>query len=108
MSKRKEAKSTLQLLADFAFFCLMIVGVGGVMFKFLMPDGWISIWMHEIWRFNPGYMLVVAVFALIAFLLGKRWMDGFNTKTSLGDLIMYAWIALGLYFIFKLVVTGAF
>jgi len=62
--------------------------------------------MYEIWRFNPGYTLVFAVFALIAFLLGKRWMDGFNTKTSLGDLIMYAWMALGLYFVVHLAVTG--
>lgn len=104
----KEAKGIVQLLIDLVFFCLMILGVGGVMLKFLMPDGWIKTMMHEIWRFNPSYILVVAIFSLIAFLLGKRWLDGFNTKASLGDLIMYVWMALGLYFVVKLLITGNF
>lgn len=103
----KHGKSLLQLLVDFIFFCLMILGVGGTMFKVLMPDGWLKIFMHEIWQLNTGFMLIIPVFALIAFILAKRWLDGFNAKATLGDLIMYAWMALGLYFAFKLLVTGS-
>lgn len=102
----KHGKNFLQLLVDFVFFCLMILGVGGAMFKVLMPDGLLRIFMHEIWRLDTGYMLIIPLFALIAFILAKRWLDGFNVKASLGDLIMYAWMALGLYFAFKLLVTG--
>lgn len=102
----KKVKSTLQLLGDFIFFCLMILGVGGVMFKVLMPDGWLKTWIHEIWQLDLGHALIVAIFALIAFILAKRWLDGFSSKTSLGDLIMYGWMGLGLYFIVKLLFTG--
>jgi ABC-type Na+ efflux pump permease subunit len=103
----KHGKSILQLLVDFIFFCLMIIGVGGAMFKVLAPDGWLKTWLHEIWQLDhPAYALVVAVFALIAFTLAKRWMGGFNPKTSLGDLIMYAWMGLGLYFVVKWLATG--
>lgn len=103
----KHGKGLLQLLVDFIFFCLMILGVGGVMFKVLMPDGWFSVVMKEIWQLEPGFMLVIPIFALIAFILAKRWLGGFNAKATLGDLIMYAWMALGLYFAFKLLVTGS-
>lgn len=103
----KEVKNILHFLIDIALFCLMVLGVVGTMFKFLMPDGWLKGWMHDIWRFSPGYLLLSAVLALIAFLLIKRWLDSLNTKTFIGDLIMYAWVALGLYFAFKLAVTGS-
>lgn len=103
----KHGKSFLQLLVDFIFFCLVILGVGGTMFKVLMPDGWLKIFMHEIWQFNTNFMLVIPVFALIAFILAKRWLGGFSAKATLGDLIMYVWMALGLYFAFKLLVTGS-
>lgn len=104
----KEVKGILHLLADIASLFLMLIGVGGAMFKFLNPDGWLKAWMHEIWHFNPGYLLVSAVLLLVAFLLVKRWLDSLNTKTFLGDLIMYAWIALGLYFAVHLALTGDF
>ncbi len=103
----KHGKNPLQLLVDFIFFCLVILGVGGTMFKVLVPDGWLKVAMSEIWQFDPDLMLVIAVFALIAFILAKRWLGGFSAKTSLGDLIMYAWMAAGIYFAFKLLVTGS-
>ena len=103
----KETKNILHFLVDIASFCLMVLGVVGTMFKFLNPNGWLKAWLHEIWQFNPGHILVSAVLALIVFLLVKRWLDNLNTKTLLGDLIMYAWIALGLYFAVMLAVSGS-
>lgn len=107
MAKR-HAKNLIQTIVDFIFFCLMVLGVGGVMFKFLAPQGWFEAIMHELGKFGLGQALVIAVAVLVAFLLAKRWMDGFNMKTSLGDMIMYAWMLLGLYFAFRYIVTGSF
>ncbi len=105
---KEQAKNLLQTIVDFIFFCLMVLGVGGVMFKFLAPDGWFQVVMHELGKFGLGHALIIAVGALIAFLLAKRWMEGFNMKTSLGDMIMYAWMLLGLWFGFRYIVTGSF
>lgn len=107
MPRKRESKSLLQFLIDFVFFCLMILGVGGVMFKILMPEGWLETWLHDIWKIRPGYALVTLCAALVAFLLAKRWIDGFSVKTSLGDMIMYGWMLLGLFFGVRLLVTGS-
>ena len=103
----KEAKSILQLVFDFALFCLMIVGVGGVMYKVLMPGGWFQGWASELWQLGTGHALVFTVFALISFALAKLWLRSLNMKTAFGDLILYGWMALGLYFIVKLITTGS-
>ncbi|MFA7239695.1 MAG: hypothetical protein WC091_06260 [Sulfuricellaceae bacterium] len=103
----KEVKNLLHLLIDIALFCLMFLGVVGTIFKFLNPNGWLQAWVHEIWRFSPGYILTGAVLALIALLLIKRWLGSLNAKTFLGDLIMYAWVALGLYYAVTLALTGS-
>jgi hypothetical protein len=95
----KHGKSILQLLVDIIFFGLVILGVGGAIFKMLAPDGWLKIWMREFWQLDhPSYALAIAAFALIALILVKRWMAGFGSKISIGDLIMYGWVGLGLYF----------
>jgi hypothetical protein len=102
----RELKGILQMLIDFAFFCLMILGLGGAMLKLLMPHGWLETWMHELGRYEPGALLTGGVFTAVAFLVVKVWLERFKAKTWLGDLIMYAWVALGLYFVVKLVVAG--
>lgn len=104
----KEVNNLLRFLTDIALFCLMLFGVCGTIFKFLMPDGWLKGWMHEIWRFSPGYILMSAVLVWIVFFMVKRWLDSLNTKSIIGDLIMYAWVALGTYFAIKLALTGDF
>lgn len=108
MGTAKQAKNLVQTIVDFFFFCLMVVGVGGVMFKFLAPDGWLGSLTDGLMKMGVGHALITAVGALVALLLAKRWLDGFNMKTSLGDFIMYGWMLLGLYFGFRYIVTGSF
>ncbi|MBS4098578.1 MAG: hypothetical protein KGZ83_17280 [Sulfuricella sp.] len=107
MSKR-QAKNLLQSIVDFTLFLLMVLGVGGVTFKFLAPDGWFKVVMDELEKFGLGQALIISIAALIAFLLAKRWLEGFHMKAGLGDLIMYAWMLLGLYFGIHYIVTGSF
>ncbi len=97
-------KSLVHLIIDFALFCLMLIGVGGTVFKVLMPDGLLKAWMHEIWVLGVGRTLVIAVVTAIAFFLAKRFLDAFDAKASLGNLIMYIWIALGLYYLYEMLV----
>lgn len=105
---KNSPKTVLQFLTDLCFFCLMILGVGGVMYKIILSSGWVEKWLGKIWKEEPSYAVVVSVFALGAFLLGRKWLEGFNMKASLGDMIMYGWIILGLVFILRLIVTGSF
>jgi hypothetical protein len=104
----KSGRNLLQWLFDLATFCLMLIGVVGVMLKMLAPDGWLKTWLREIWQFDPGWMLIFIVCALVASLLAKRWLESFQGKKALaGDLVMYVWVAMGLYFVVGRLMTGA-
>lgn len=101
-------KSLLHLIIDFVLFCLMLLGVVGTMYKVLMPDGLLKAWMHEIWVLGVGRTLVIAVLALLAFVLARHWLDAFDAKAGFGNLVMYTWIALGLYFAFTLMIGNSY
>lgn len=103
----EHGKNIFRLLLDLATFCLMLVGVVGVTVKMLAPDGWLKTWLGEFWQFDPSWMLIFFVCALIAFLLAKRWLESFQGKKALaGDLVMYAWVVMGLYFVVRWLLAG--
>ncbi|MBZ0092045.1 MAG: hypothetical protein K8F27_07480, partial [Sulfuricellaceae bacterium] len=104
---KKPVKSLVQLLKDLLLFGLTLFGIGGVIFKFIMPEGWLAAFIDHVWNENPGYTLgIVALLALI-FIPAKNWFDNLSFKDSLGNLITYAWVLTGLYFAVRLFMTGA-
>ena len=103
----KHGKSLLQLLVDFVLLCLVSLGVIGTVIKLLMPDGWFEVFAQEFWQLDVRLMLATPIFVLVAFIFAKRWLGDVSVKSSLGDWIMYGWMALGLYFAIKLLVTGS-
>lgn len=107
MAKR-HAKNLIQSIADFFFICLIALGVGGVMYKILAPDGWFHAAMGELGKVGLVHALVFLAAAALTLFLAKRAMEGFNMKASLGNLIMYAWVLLGLYFGVRYFLTGSF
>jgi len=103
----KHGKSLLQLLVDFVLLCLVSLGVIGTVFKLLMPDGWFEVFIKELWQLDAKLLLATPLFILIVFIFAKRWLGDVAVKSSLGNWIMYAWMALGLYFAIKLLATGS-
>jgi hypothetical protein len=103
----KHGKGVLRLLVDFVLLCLVSLGVIGTVFKLLMPDGWLEVFIQEIWQFDAKLLLATPLFILAAFIFAKCWLRDIMVKSVLGDWIMYAWMTLGLYFSIKLLTTGS-
>ena len=99
-------KSLLHLLIDLVLFALMLLGVGGVVLKFLMPEGWLAKGWDLVWNKNPAYSLLFLIAAAIVFVFGKGWLDNLNLKDKPGNFIAYAWALLGVYFAVKLALHG--
>jgi hypothetical protein len=87
---------------------LVVLGVGGLVYKLLNPDGWLSDWLGRLWDKSPGLVWVVGFVGATAVIAGKHFYDrnprGNSTR---GNLVVYAFLALGLFFFFKLVVIGS-
>ncbi len=113
MSQNKTAPGS-QLLAGLggtalhgATLALLILGVAGLIYKTLKPGGLVGRWLDGVWHIHPGY----AAFMVVAILTGgygfKRWLDASSMNGARGDILVYAGLALGLFFGFQLIVTGS-
>lgn len=90
---------------------LIMLGVGGLVYKLLSPDGWLTGWLGRIWDRSPGMLWLVAFVGAVAVIMGKHLYDrnpGGTPGNSLrGNFVVYGFLALGLFFFFKLLVTGS-
>jgi hypothetical protein len=86
---------------------LTLLGVAGIVYRSLKPEGWISASLETLWDKSPGLVWVVG-FGLTATTLAlKHYYDHSPSRSRSGNLIAYAFIGLGLFFFFKMIITGS-
>jgi len=97
------ALTLLQLLT----LSLLLLGIGGIVFKALGTDGWLPSALAVAWDQGPGYLVA----AVVALLLGSTWLSRTLTRRSdttshSADALVYACLALGVFFATRLYITG--
>ena len=96
----------IQTLFHLLLFSLLLLGFGGLIYKALRSGGWIQSILGSFWAQRPA-MAIVALLAAAAVAAGaKRYFDNVSMFGKRGDVLVYGCLALGLFFAFKLVVTG--
>lgn len=90
-----------------AIFVLLVLGVVGLIYKALKPGGFIGGWLETFWHMHPGYAALMVVAILAGGYGFKRWLDASAMDSARGDILVYAGLALGLFFGFQLIVTGS-
>jgi hypothetical protein len=86
---------------------LVLLGVAGALYKALTPGGWLSSALDRIWSVNPWLVWLVG-FGSAATLASLRWwLEGRPAGQRSGEALVYTFLALGLFFFFKLLVTGS-
>ena len=97
----------VQTLFHLLLFSLLVLGFGGLLYKALRSGGWVESVLGRIWDQHP----TVAIVTLLAALAGATWGTRMFNRLPLfgkrGDMLVYCCLALGLFFAFKLVVTGS-
>jgi hypothetical protein len=92
----------VRLLRDigyFAILCLMVVGVGGVIYHAIGRDGWIERFMSGVLSQGVTTALVILGGLVYAGWLIRRWLIATQRNALFNDLLMYGMVALGLVFI---------
>jgi hypothetical protein len=90
-----------------AVFSLLVLGVVGLIYKAFKPGGLVSQWLETFWHMHPGYAALMVVAILAGGFGLKRWLDATSLDGARGDVLIYAGLALGLFFGFQLIVTGS-
>jgi hypothetical protein len=97
----------IQTLFHLLLFSLLLLGFGGVIYKALRSGGWLESLLSSVWAQHPTMAALTLVAALGLAAGARRYLDNRLMFGKRGDLLVYGCLALGLFFAFKLVVTGA-
>src|SRR5262245_55955188 len=97
----------IQTLFHLLLFSLLALGFGGLIYKAVRPEGWITNGVGRIWSEHPVAAIVVCVVALASAMWGTRFFERLPLFGKRGDMLVYCCLALGLFFAFKLIVTGS-
>ena len=97
----------IQTLFHLLLFSLLLLGFGGLIYKALRSGGWIQSLLEGFWAQHPA-TAIVALLAAVGVAAGtKRYFNNDSMFGRRGDVLVYGCLALGLFFAFKLVVTGS-
>ncbi len=99
-----------RLLRDIGYFvvlCLMILGVGGVMYHAIGEDGWIERFFGGVLDQGVGTILAVLVGLVLAGWLIRRWLIASQRHALFNDFLMYGMVALGVLFVGRLLMNGS-
>ena len=97
----------VQTLFHLLLFSLLVLGFGGLLYKALRSGGWVESVLGRIWDQHPTLAIVTLLAALACATWGTRLFDRLPMFGKRGDMLVYGCLALGLFFAFKLLVTGS-
>jgi hypothetical protein len=96
----------IQTLFQLLLFSLLLLGMGGLIYKALRSGGWVESILGAFWAQHPVIAILALVTAMAVAAGAKRYFDNVAMLGKRGDMLVYGCLALGLFFAFKLAVTG--
>lgn len=108
-AKNKDIKpeSLLGNLAAIGKMLLMIVGIIGIALEFFKSDGVLSTILSKLFQ-STTTMLFIPVIIFVLWLLNRIMSSNKKGETNKsGDLPMYIMMAIGAFYLFRLITTGS-
>ncbi len=107
-NKDIQADTPLKTIISVAGLLLVLIGLIGIGMEFFKEGGWLKTALG--WLFaTTTHMMFIPVIIIVAWIL-NRWMSSASPgeKKKSGDVPMYIIMAVGGYYVFRLVTTGGF
>ena len=101
-------KRLMRDIGYFAIFCLMILGIIGVLYHALGKDGWIDRFLGVIIDQGVGILIGVVIGGAVIWWVGRRILLATQTNKVFNDFLMYGLVALGVLFCVRLLMHGTF
>ena len=96
----------IQTLSHLLLLCLLLLGFGGLVFKTLRSGGWLHALLGNLWDHRAAATAFAVLAGTTVAMGAKRYFDNVSPIGKRADFLVYSCLALGLYFAFKLIVTG--
>jgi hypothetical protein len=100
-----------RLLRDIGYFlilALMVIGITGVIYHAIGEQGWIAGFLGDLIDHSISAIVLIALGVLLVVWLARRWLIATQANALFNDFLMYAMVALGLFFLGRLVLYGSF
>jgi hypothetical protein len=97
----------LHTLWQLLFLSLLLLGLGGVVFKAVRPDGWLETLLSGAWNASPGYAMVTLTAVFVAGLWARRVSRRLDVFSRHGEWPVYGCLALGAFFAVQLIFGGS-
>ncbi len=107
-TRRDAPNNVLADVGSIAVLVLILIGLVGLAYRALRPGGWLGSTLDYFWEKSPGLVWLIAFATVIALAVGKRAFFPTRQRQAQSDLFLYVGLALGVFFLFKLLVTGSF
>ena len=98
---------SVHTLFQMLLLSLLLLGIGGLVYKALGADGWLPGLLKSAWTSGPGYLAS----AIVALVLGALWLKHvfYQSPKAInrtGDALVLGCLALGVFFALRLIVSG--
>ena len=103
-------KKIVEFVQSFVVITLVLTGIGGLSYNLFRENGWMEAIVGKLWDIGTRHTLIAISMAIAATIVFMLWRQGkaIHGRTSkLPDLIVYAVMAAGVYFIGQYFITGA-
>jgi hypothetical protein len=103
---KHEIYSVGQIIVGFGVVTLVVVGIGGTIYKVISPDGWVS------QAFGRSLSAGAASLGSLLLIVGLAWFSrGWTSprnRNRYSDLLVYTFAAAGLFYLAQLWTRGTF
>lgn len=109
LKKDSRPDSLLSVILSVGQLLLVVVGLVGISIEFFRDKGWLKQSLSAILNTSNSTLIIALPVALLAFLVGKSWMDSHGereTSNLIADVMLYAMMLVGAWVIYKFVAEG--
>jgi uncharacterized membrane protein YqjE len=108
---RNPPDSLLSLLLAGVQFILVMTGLVGISVELFREKGWLKQALSSLMQASMTSLVIGVPFAILVFLVGRAWLISHSERhesSRTADLMLYAMMAVGGWFLYKLVTQGSF
>lgn len=90
-------------------FLLVVIGLIGISVQLFRDKGWLKQTLSAIMNTSTSTLLVALPVVLLAYLVGKSWMNSHGEHESANltaDVMLYVMMLVGAWFIFSYIISG--
>jgi hypothetical protein len=103
---KQEAFAVAQACLGFVILALVLLGIGGTIYKIISPDGWVAQAFGR--SLSAGAAALGSLLMVVTLAWFSRGWSSPRQRTQFADIAIYGFAAAGLLYVVQLWIRGSF